>query len=282
MELEEALMPPATTNGPIVPPVYWSMPPEQLLATLHSTSDGLSAEEAARGLAQAGPNLLQSRSQATALGTFLRQFSSPIVLILLVATLISAILGDWIDTIIIVVIILGSAMLSFVQEYRANTAAEKLRAQVQIQASVLRNGRSQTIPVAQVVPGDIALLSSGSRIPADGCVLEEKDLFVNQAVLTGESLPVEKQTTPVAAGASLTERTNCVFFGTSVSSGTGRMLVVQTGRATALGQIADRLTLRPPETDFEHGVRRLGALLSEVTLLLVLVVFAINVFFHRP
>ena len=275
-------MPPATTNPTVAPPAYWSVPPDQLLTTLHSTADGLSAAEAARRLAQDGPNLLQDRSQATALGTFLRQFTSPIVLILLVATLISAVLGDWIDTSIILVIILGSATLSFAQEYRASTAAEKLRAQVQIQASVLRDGRAQTIPVAQVVPGDIALLSAGSLVPADGCVLEEKDLFVNQALLTGESFPVEKQTTPVPAGASLTERTNCVFFGTSVSSGTGRMLVVQTGRATALGQIADRLTLRPPETDFEHGIRRLGALLSEVTLLLVLVVFAINVFFHRP
>src|SRR6266536_4096681 len=108
MEMEEVPMPPATTNPTVAPPAYWSVPPDQLLATLHSTSDGLSAAEAARRLAQDGPNLLQDRSQATALGTFLRQFTSPIVLILLVATLISAVLGDWIDTSIILVIILGS------------------------------------------------------------------------------------------------------------------------------------------------------------------------------
>lgn len=271
----------ARMNEPVVPADYWSLAPEQVLATLHSTPNGLSAAEAARRLAQADPNVLQTRSQVTSLGTFLRQFSSPITIILLVATLISAALGDWPDTAIILVIILGSATLSSIQEYRANTAAEKLRAQVQVQTAVLREGRPQIIPVAQVAPGDIALLFAGSRIPADGIVLEEKDLFVDQAVLTGESFPVAKQTVPVAAGASLVEQTNCVFFGTSVSSGTGCMLVVQSGQATALGRIAHRLTLRPPETDFERGIRRLGALLSEVTLLLVLVVFAINVFFHQ-
>src|SRR5262249_42758085 len=154
MELEEAPMPPAPPNEPVVPPAYWSLSSEQLLAILPSAPEGLSAAEAARHLAQVGPNLLETRSQVTGLNTFLRQFSSPITLILLVATLISAVLGDWTDTVIILVIILGSATLSSIQEYRATTAAEKLRAQVRVQATVLRDGCPQTIPVAQVVPGD--------------------------------------------------------------------------------------------------------------------------------
>jgi P-type Mg2+ transporter len=243
---------------------YWSLPPDQLLAALGSAPDGLSATEAAQRLTRYGPNRLRARAHATALRTFLGQFTSPIMLILLFATLVSAALGDRIDAAIILTIVFGSATLSFAQEYRANTAAEKLRAQVRIQAIALRDGQPRTIPVEEVVPGDVVLLSAGSRVPADGVVLEAKDLYVSQAVLTGETFPIEKQAAPVAAGASLAERTNCVFLGTSVRSGSTHALVVQTGAATALGQIADRLALRPPMTDFERGIRHLGYLLSSV------------------
>ncbi len=261
---------------------YWAMPPDDLLAALGSGPAGLSDAEAAARLARYGPNQLHARQRAGALRTFLRQFTSPIILILLFATTVSAVLGDWIDAAIILAIILGSATLSFAQEYRADAAAEKLRAQVQMTATVVRDGQPRSIPMTEVVPGDIALLSAGSRVPADGVLLEAKDLFANQAVLTGEAFPVEKHTTPSPPGATLAARGNCVFFGTSISSGSGRMLVVQTGAATALGGIAARLQTRPPETDFERGIRRLGALLSEVTLLLVLAVFAVNVFFRQP
>ncbi len=129
----------------------------------------------------------------------------------------------------------------------------------------------------QVVPGDVVLLSAGSLIPADGVVLEANDLFVNQAVLTGEVFPVEKKPERVAANASLTERVNCVFMGTSVRSGTARVLIVQTAKATVFGQIAERLKLRPPETEFERGVQRFGYLLTRVMLVMVVVVLAINI-----
>ena len=133
------------------------------------------------------------------------------------------------------------------------------------------------------MPGDVVLLSAGSLVPADGVLLEARDFYVNQAVLTGETFPVEKTARAGGgAGAGLTERTNCVFMGTNVRSGSARALVVQTGTATAFGQIAERLTLRPPETEFERGIRRFGYLLTEVMLVLVLIVFAVNVFFHKP
>jgi Mg2+-importing ATPase len=132
------------------------------------------------------------------------------------------------------------------------------------------------------VPGDVVLLSAGSLVPADGVVLEARDFFVNQAVLTGETFPVEKVPGTLAAQASLAERTNSVFMGTNVRSGSARVLIAQTGAATAFGQIAERLTLRPPETEFERGIRRFGYLLTEVMLLLVLIVFAVNVFLRRP
>ena len=269
---------------------YWSQSLDSLLAALQSTPDGLSTANARQRLGEFGPNVLEAREKATALGLFLNQFKSPIILILLFATGVSAVLQDWVDALIILAIVLGSAVLSFVQEYNANTAAEKLRAQVTIKATVLRDGQPRTIPAEEVVPGDVVLLSAGSLVPADGVLLEAQDFYVNQAVLTGETFPVEKKVgpsagsgqVPVSAQASLAERTNCVFMGTNVRSGSARALIVQTGASTAFGQIAERLTLRPPETEFERGIRRFGYLLTEVTMILVLIVFAVNVFFRKP
>jgi Mg2+-importing ATPase len=261
---------------------YWGQGLDSLLTTLGSTPDGLSTEEARQRLEQLGPNVLEAREKATAAGLFLKQFKSPIILILLFATGVSAVVQDWVDAIIILAIVLGSAGLSFVQEYNANNAAEKLRARVTVRSSVLRDGQSQTVPAEEVVPGDVVLLSAGSLVPADGVLLEARDFYVNQAVLTGETFPVEKTPGPVSPQASLVERTNCVFMGTNVRSGSGRALVVETGASTAFGQIAERLSLRPPETEFERGIRRFGYLLTEVMLVLVLVIFAVNVFFHKP
>jgi Mg2+-importing ATPase len=261
---------------------YWSQRPADLLASLRSKAEGLSIEEADRRLSQSGPNVLEARKRATALGVFVNQFKSPIILILLFATGVSAVLKDWVDALIILVIVLGSALLSFFQEYSASTAAEKLRAQVTVRATVLRDGQARQVPAEEVVPGDVVQLSAGNLVPADGVLLEARDFFVNQAVLTGETFPVEKCPGVVAAGASLTQRTNCVFMGTNVRSGSAHALVVQTGAATAFGHIAKKLTLRPPETEFERGIRRLGYLLTEVMFVLVLAVFAANVFFKKP
>ena len=191
-------------------------------------------------------------------------------------------LKDWIDAVIIFAIILGSAGLSFVQEFHASHAAESLKSQLTQQAETLRDGRQVSVSVETLVPGDILLLSAGSLIPADGVVLDAKDFFVNQAVLTGETFPVEKYIKPVPAGAGLPEQTNTVFMGTNVHSGSARILIAKTGTETAYGEIAHRLTLKPPETEFERGIRRLGYLLSEVMLFLVLTIFAFNVFFHKP
>jgi Mg2+-importing ATPase len=261
---------------------YWSEPADRLQAMLRSAPAGLTTADAQQRLIQFGPNVLEARERATPLQLFLGQFKSPIVLILLFATGVSAVTREWVDAVIILAIVLGSALLSFFQEYSANTAAEKLRAQVTVKATALRDGQPQPIPAEQIVPGDVVLLSAGSLIPADGVLLEARDFYVNQAVLTGETFPVQKNPAPVAAQASLAERANCVFMGTNVRSGSARALIVQTGKATAFGQIAERLTLRPPETEFERGIRRFGYMLTEVMLVLVLIVFAVNVFFHKP
>jgi Mg2+-importing ATPase len=261
---------------------YWSQTSDQLLTTLQSSAAGLKAVEAQQRLEQVGPNVLETRAEVTPLRLFLKQFRDPIVLILLFATIVSAVTKEWIDASIILAIVLGSALLSFFQEYSAGNAAAKLREQVTLKATVFRDGQSQAIPAEDIVPGDVVQLSAGSLIPADGVLLEATDFYVNQAVLTGETFPVEKRPGTAAEGASLPERTNCVFMGTNVRSGSAKALIVQTGAATVFGQVAKRLTVRPPETEFERGIHRLGYMLTRVMFILVFLVFAVNVFFHKP
>lgn len=262
--------------------VYWDLDSEQLLQQLGTSVDGIGTDVAQARLKNIGKNTLETRAQITPWGLFLNQFKSPIVLILLFATMISAIVKDWTDAVIILAIVLASALMSFVQEYNASNSAEKLKAQINTRSRILRDGKEQSISADEVVPGDIVLLSAGDLIPADGVLLEAKDFFVNQAVLTGETFPLEKQPGKTAPEASLSERNNCVFMGTNVRSGSAKVLVVETGARTIFGQTAKRLTLRPPETEFERGIRKLGYLLTEVMLILVIGIFAINVFFHKP
>ena len=261
---------------------YWSVPPEQLLSQLGVTDKGLLPADAENRLRTYGPNALEKQRQTRALVLLLSQFKSPLVLILIFAAAISIFVGEYTDALIVLAVVFGSTLLGFTQEYRAGNAVEKLRSQVTLKAKVLRGGESRTIDAEQVVPGDIALLSAGSLIPADGVVLEANDFFVNQAVLTGETFPVEKRAGQVAANASLAERGNSVFRGTSVGSGTARVLIAQTGKGTVFGQIAQRLSLRPPETEFERGIQRFGYLLTQVMLVMVIVVLAVNIFLAKP
>lgn len=261
---------------------YWSLSVEDVARELNSTPTGLSHAAAQAVLDKIGPNRIQSKARLTPLVLFINQFKSPIVLILIFATLLSAFLQDWVDAAIILLIVLGSALLSFIQEYNASNGAEKLRAQVSLKTEVLRDGQPVTTPSEAIVPGDVVLLSAGSLVPADGLVLEAKDFFVNQAVLTGETFPVEKKPGVMNENAGLSERSNVVFMGTNVSSGSARVMVAETGARTAFGQIANRLTLRPPETEFERGIKHLGYLLTEIMFVLVLGIFALNVVFHKP
>jgi Mg2+-importing ATPase len=261
---------------------FWSKAVNEIAQGVNSSIHGLSEKDAQQILKRVGPNRTQTKKRVTPLGLFLNQFKSPIVLILVFATLISAFLQDWADAIIIFLIVMGSALLSFYQEYNANNAAEKLKEQVSFKTDVLRDGKATTVPTDEIVPGDVVLLAAGSLIPADGLVIEARDFFVNQAVLTGETFPVEKMPGILPESAGLADRTNVVFMGTNVSSGSAKAIIVQTGLQTALGQIANRLTLRPPETEFERGIRKLGFLLTEVMFVLVLGIFFFNVLLQKP
>src|SRR5689334_22337130 len=261
---------------------YWNIPADQLLASLGSTGNGLTAVEAEKRLKEVGPNSLKATRRATPLLLFLNQFKSPLVLILLFAVVVSAFAKEWIDATVILVIVVASAVITFIQEYSATNAVEKLRSRLSHTVNALRDRQQQAIPVEAIVPGDVVMLSAGNLIPADGVILEAKDFFVNQAVLTGETFPVRKEAGIVPESASLTGRTNCIFMGTSVRSGTAKALIVQTGAATSYGQIADQLSLRPPETEFERGIRQFGLMLSEIMIVLILIVFAMNVVFAKP
>ncbi len=261
---------------------YWALPRERLLAQLRADADGLSVAQAAARLRRHGPNALAVSKQAGALGLFANQFKSPLVLILIVASAVSLVASEWVDAAVVLAVVFCSTILGFVQESIASNAIAKLRSQVLINSTVLRGGRAVTLPSTQVVPGDVVLLAAGSLVPADAVVLEARDFFVSQAVLTGETFPVEKLAGEVAAEAGLTERVNCVFMGTSVRSGTARVLVAATGKDTVFGQIAGKLALRPPMTEFERGIQRFGYLLTRIMLVMVMVVLAINIFMERP
>jgi P-type Mg2+ transporter len=255
---------------------------------------GLSPGQARERLGRYGPNLLKRRKRSGPLSLFLAQFKSPLLLLLILAAGLSVALHDATDAAIILAIILTSGLLGFWQEHRATNAVEKMLAMVEIKTTVLRDGREQDVPVENIVPGDIVVLRAGDTIPADCITLEAKDLFVDEATLTGETFPVEKG--DVAAAASLPEASplpvlagtlpsgpdKSLFMGTHVVSGGARAVVVQTGPSTQFGSISEHLRNRPEETEFEHGVRHFGYLLIEVTLILVIAIFAVNVYRARP
>ncbi len=261
---------------------YWSLPAASLTTSLGSRPEGLTSSEARTALDRHGPNTIEASAHAGALRLLLRQFESPLVLILIFAAVVSIVVQEWTEATIILLIVAGSTALSFAQEYRASVALAQLRGRLGLKAAVLRDGVSVQLPVAEVVPGDVVRLSAGNLVPADGVVLEARDFLVSQAALTGESFPVEKRADAVAADAVLADRTNVVLQGTSVRSGTAAVLVVDTGKATVFGAIAGRLTGADPETDFERGIRKFGYLLTRVMMIIVTLVFAANIALARP
>jgi len=263
-------------------PAFWSIPAPELFRQLQTTPQGLTSNEAEQRIARYGFNLLKPKKRSDTLSLLIAQFKSPIILILLFAAGLSFFLHDPADAFIILVIVLMSGLLGFWQERGAVDAVDKLLAIVQIKATVLRNGASEEIPVEEIVPSDIVVLNAGDVIPGDCLLLDSKDLFVDEATLTGETYPVEKAPGVLPTETPLSQRINSLFMGTHVISGSAKALVVHTGKETEFGKVSERLKLRPLETEFERGVRRFGYLLMEVTLVLVISIFAINVYFTRP
>src|SRR5512141_2971568 len=226
------------------PPGFWSVTASELLRQLRSTPEGLSGEEARQRLARYGANLLKPRKKSDSFTLLFSQYKSPINLILLFATGMSFFLHDPVDASIILAIVLVSGLLGFWQERGAANAVEKLLAIVQIKATAIRDNTPAEILVEQIVPGDVVVLNAGDVIPGDCLILDSRDLFVDEATLTGETYPVEKSEPVVAAETPLAHRTNALWMGTHVVSGSGKAVVVLTGRETEFGKVSDRLLLR--------------------------------------
>ncbi len=260
----------------------WSSPLPDLLAALDATPEGLSPAQADQRRREHGPNRLTPSRRAGALRLLARQYRSPLVLILVFGAVISAVVRDWTDAGIIMAIVLGSTLMGFFQEYRASQAVAALRAKLALRTTARRAGKPVTIAAEDLVPGDVVELSAGNLVPADGRVITARDFLVSQAALTGETFPVEKSPEPVAADAALAGRTNMVFLGTSVQSGTARVLITRTGGDTEIGQIAGHVADANGDTEFQRGIRGFGYLLTEVMTGIVIFVFTVNLLLHRP
>ena len=268
-----AATPPAD-GQPSPPP--WTREVADLLRQFGSGATGLSGDEAQRRLAEQGSNRIDDAPRVAALRLLLHQFASPLVLILVLAAVVSLFLGDWSDALIILVIVLGSTLLGFTQEYRASTAVAALRDRLALTSRVRRGGATVVLPAQDLVRGDVVELAAGNLVPADGVLIEARDLMLSEASLTGESFPVEKRVGPSAADAAPNARHNAVFLGTSVRSGSGAMVITATGRDTEVGDIAALLRRTATPSEFERGVAQFGTLLLRVMVLMVLLVMALN------
>lgn len=261
---------------------FWELDTETAYRQLSTDSKGLSDREAAIRRRNYGPNTIRNNPKISFFLLFLAQFKSPVTLLLIAAALLSAGLGDVADTAIILAIVLISGFLGFWQEKGAADAVKELLKLVQLHCDVLRDGQFKAIPVEEVVPGDVVSLTAGDFIPGDSLLMESQDLFVDEAAFTGETFPVEKRCGAVAANAPMAKRSNTLFMGSHVISGRAKALVIQTGAGTEFGKISAELMSRTPETDFEKGIRKFGYMLMEITLLLVIIIFAANVLLHKP
>ena len=261
----------------------WNLPLEALLRQLRATRDGLSNQEAKRRLAEYGPNDALIHRRRPLWRQILDRLSNPLVLILLFASGLSAWTGQMTSFVIIVVIILLSVVLDVVQQRRAENTVDALRRSVGLTSQALRDGSCREIPVDRLVPGDVVELKAGDVVPGDCRLLTAHDCFVNQALLTGKSFPVEKHASDLASAADeASGAVNFLFMGTSIISGTARALACRTGRATELGGLAVGLAAQRPADAFAQGIRQFGFLMLRLTVFLVLFVMVTNVVFDRP
>jgi Mg2+-importing ATPase len=245
--------------------------------SLHDASfAGLSSTEAARRLAEVGPNDPSPGKARSPLVELLLQFANPLVIILLLASVVSAFVGEIVNAVIIVVIVSLSVTVNFVQTFRSQQASERLRATVAPTAKAQRDGVFVDVPRASIVPGDVISLAAGDLVPADARLLAAKDLHVQQSALTGESMPVEKG----FKEGDTTDETK-VFLGTSVVSGTAAAVVLETGPRTVFGGIATRLQARPPETEFDRGIKQFGSLILKAVFGLVMFILVVRIGTHR-
>ncbi|MCX6013148.1 MAG: magnesium-translocating P-type ATPase [Chloroflexi bacterium] len=260
-----------------------TLPVSKLLDKLRTTLTGLSTEEVEKRLDEFGTNEVGTKKRQSVVIEFLYHFRNPLVIILIVAAILSGVLGEITNSIIIFCIVLISTILDFFQEYRAGKAAEELKKRIATKVPALRDNIKQDTATSDLVPGDILALSAGDIVPADCRVLISKDFFIDQSALTGESFPAEKAVTiPEKLDMTdITRWTNYLFMGTSVASGTATAVVVKTGNVTEYGAIVKKSMERKPQTEFDRGLRRFGSLITQITLVIVVVVLLVNALFKH-
>ena len=256
---------------------FYHLPVGEVFGALSANAEGLSNEEALVRFKKQESSSLKNNELVSSLHLFLSQFKSPVTMLLIIAAFLSMGLRDIMDAGIILFIILVSCLLSFWQEKGATHAVNELLKIVQIRCRVIRNGKETEIPTEEVVPGDIILLKAGDIVPGDCLLLWSAALYTDEAAFTGETFPVEKTAGQIAADTLLSRRSNTLFMGSHVISGNGKAIVVITGKETRFGRISEQLKSKSPETGFERGVEQLGYMLMEITLLLVMIIFGINI-----
>ena len=261
---------------------FWSRDVKDNISACSSSTAGLTSTEAQIRLKKYGSNSLKTQRNKSVFTLLFAQVKNPIILILLAASCLSLFLHNVVDASIILSIVIISGLLGFWQEYSASNAIGKLLAIVQVKVTVLRDGNQQDIRIEDIVPGDVVVLNAGDIVPGDCLLIESNDLFADEAMLTGETFPVEKNVSVLTADTSLAQRTNAVWMGTHIVSGSAKALVILTAQKSEFGKVSERLKLKAPETEFERGIRRFGYFLGELTLILVVIIFAVNVYLHRP
>lgn len=261
---------------------FWQYQTKDILAALQTGENGLPASEAVKRLAASDTKKKEKSQFLKDIILFASQFKSPLTLLLIVAVILSALLGETSDVFIILFILLFTGILGFVQERNAGLAVEKLKSIIRSKVKVQRDNKTVNVFSEEIVPGDVLLFSAGDIIPADCLLLEDKDLHANEATLTGETYPAKKETGAIPADTGMSKRKNVLFEGTSIVSGTGKAVAVFTGKNTVFGNISASLTKAPEETAFEQGIRKFGYLLMQITIVLAIVILAVNIYFGRP
>lgn len=261
---------------------FWSLQPDEVLEGLSTTASGLSASEAEKRLAAEGKNRLSKGKGDSPLWIFLRQFESPVTLLLLFATAVSFLMQDTTDALIIFAIVLFSAVLSFFQEYRAGVAVEELLKVVGDKVTVERDGKERELSAEELVRGDVILLRVGDLVPADCYLLSASGLTANESALTGETFPAEKRAGALDAGTVLAKRSNCLYMGTGIKTGSGRAVVVHTAPESEFGKISASVQSKEKPTDFERGVQSFGAFLIRITVVMLAAIFLFNILMKKP
>lgn len=262
---------------------WWTQDPDTTFRELGSGPTGLTETEARQRLLRGGRNTLAEEGRLTGAAILLRQVTSPLLLLLFFAVAVSMVNGEWLDSMIVLTIIVTSVAITMSRELSAQAAVTALRERLHAITQVVREGRTRDIAIDEIVPGDVIVLSAGHLVAADAVVVSASHCYASEALLTGESFPVEKRPGVSVLEAPLHRRSNCVHLGTAIQSGSATAVAVRTASSTEMGRLAGRLVMNKPETEFERGLRHFGYLLITTMLIMVIVVFVTHVVFHgRP